>query len=91
MQKQNIHAMLLTLVGGYMLFIAWNLLDKLRAGSGDMPRWAFILFIAVFGLAGLAVLVYAYLVWKKAEKKEDENEDQESDGRNDREDGGAMK
>ena len=73
MQKQNIHAMLLTLVGGYLLFIAWNLLDRLNGGSEDMPGWAFILFIAVFALAGLGVLVYAYLVWKKAEKKREED------------------
>ena len=73
MQKQNIHAMLLMLVGGYMLFISWNLLDRLRDGSGDMPGWAFILFIAVFALAGLGVLVYAYFVWKKAEKKKEED------------------
>lgn len=90
-KKQNIHAMLLTLVGGYVLFIAWNLLDRLRAGAEDMPRWTSILFIAVFGLAGLAVLAYAYIVWKKAEKKEDDGEDQERTGANDGEDGEPMK
>ena len=55
MKNKNTHAMLLTLVGGYILYIAYHLLENLLAGADDMPQGAAIAAIAVFAVAGIAV------------------------------------
>jgi len=75
MKNQSIHAMLLALVGGYMLFIAWHLVENVQSGSRDMPLWAAIAAIAVFALAGVGVLVYAFLIWRKAEQEKKNGEE----------------
>lgn len=82
MKNKNTHAMLLTLVGGYILYIAYHLLENLLAGADDMPQGAAIAAIAVFAVAGIAVLLYAWKCWKeaKAEEKNAQNEEEESDG-----------
>ena len=75
MKKQNLHASLLALVGGYLFFTAWNLWEGLSAGTEEMPAWSSILFIALFTLGGIGVLAYAYLTWKKAEKDGKDGDD----------------
>ena len=62
------HATLLALVGGYVLYIAWHLLDNLRSGAEDISPKAAIAAIAFFAVAGIAVLVYAWRVWRHAPK-----------------------
>ena len=82
MKNKSTHAMLLTLVGGYILYIAYHLLENLLSGADDMPRGAAIAAIAVFAAGGIAVLLYAWKCWKeaKAEEKKEQNEEEESDG-----------
>lgn len=81
MKNKNTHAMLLALVGGYILYIAYHLLENLLSGVNDMPQGAAIAAIAVFAAGGIAVLLYAWKCWKdaKAEEKNAQNED-ESEG-----------
>lgn len=74
MKNQGTHAMLLALVGGYILYIAWHLLDNLLSGINDMPQAAAIAAIAVFTLAGIAVLIYAWKTWQSTKKKDDETD-----------------
>lgn len=62
------HATLLALVGGYVLYIAWHLLDNLRSGTADIAPAAAIAAIVFFTVAGIAVLVYAWRVWRHAPK-----------------------
>lgn len=77
MKNQNTHALLLALVGGYVLYIAYMLLEKLLAGTEEMPQVAAIVAIAVFALGGIAVLLYAWKVWKDAKKSDDTTPDDE--------------
>lgn len=72
MKNQGTHAMLLALVGGYILYIAWHLLENLLSGKQDIPQAVAIAAIAVFALAGIAVLVYAWKTWQSTKKKADE-------------------
>jgi len=72
MKNQGTHAMLLALVGGYILYIAWHLLENLLSGVQDMPQAAAIAAIAVFGLGGIGVLIYAWKTWQSTKKKDDE-------------------
>lgn len=69
------HALLLTLVGGYVLYIAYHLFENLQSGSGDMPVPAAIAAIAVFAAAGVGVLLYAYKVYRSAPKDDDPADD----------------
>ena len=72
MKNQSTHALLLALVGGYILYIAWHLLDNLLFGMQDIPQAVAIAAIAVFALAGIAVLIYAWRTWQSTKKKDDE-------------------
>ena len=62
------HATLLALVGGYVLYIAWQLFDGLQSGAEDIAPAAAIAAIVFFTVAGIAVLVYAWRVWRHAPK-----------------------
>lgn len=76
MKKPQTHAVLLALVGGYLLYIAYHLLENLQAGVNDMPQAAAIAAIAVFTLAGAAVMLYALHIYRAA-KKEDTAEEKD--------------
>lgn len=79
MKNKNTHAMLLMLVGGYILYIAYHLLENLLSGADDMPLSAAIAAIAVFAVGGIAVLVYAWKCWKEAKKEEKNGQNEEDD------------
>ena len=68
MKNDKIHSSLLTLVGGYLLYIAYHLLENMRKGSADMSRAMFTVLIAAFALAGIAILVYAWIIWRRRGK-----------------------
>ena len=65
----GVHATLLALVGGYLLFIAWHLFDSMRTGAAEMSDALYILLTVFFTLAGAGVLFYAYITWRKADKE----------------------
>lgn len=72
MKNQGTHAMLLALVGGYILYIAWHLLENLLAGTEDIQPVAAVAAIVVFALGGAGVLLYAWKIWQSAKDKDDE-------------------
>ena len=74
MKNPRTHATLLSLVSGYLLYLAWLLLDKYRIGAQEMPPALNILAVAVFALGGLGTLVYASLIYRKARREEKERE-----------------
>ena len=67
-RNEGTHATLVALVGGYVLYIAWQLLDNLRSGTADISPKAAIAAIVFFTVAGIAVLVYALWIWRHAPK-----------------------
>ena len=80
MKNEKIHSTLLALVGAYILYIAYQLFEKYRSGTGEMPDAVFIIAIVVFVLGGLGTMYYAWNVyskWKKSEAadKSDREED----------------
>lgn len=74
--NKNTHAILLALVGGYILYTAYHLIENLTGGKADMSPTAAIIAAVFFGIAGIAVMIYAWKVWKEA-KKEAQNEQKE--------------
>ena len=54
------------IVGAYLIYLAYQLFEKRVDADPSMSPALRIVFIAFFGLAGVAVIVYALLVWKKS-------------------------
>ncbi len=72
MKNEKTHAMLLTLVGGYLFYLAFQLFNGYRAGgSEDMPGYVFILFIILFLGAGAGTLFYAWRTYRKIREEEE--------------------
>ena len=63
---------LLGIVGGYLLYLAYELFRDYGKTETTMPPWVQILFIVLFGLIGVGLLVYAVRVWKNSGKEEEE-------------------
>ena len=76
-KNDKIHSSLLTLVGGYLLYIAYHLLENMRKGSADMSRAMFTVLIAAFAGMGIGVLFYAWKIWRRS--KADEGDDRPED------------
>ena len=74
----NVHSALLAAVGGYLLYLAWQLFDKYRNQAGEMSPAMNIIAIAFLGLGGLGTLYYAWTVYCKGKKENAENDREET-------------
>lgn len=72
--NENVHAALLAAVGGYILYLAWMLLEKYREGAGEMPPALNIIAVVVLGAGGLGTLYYAWTVYQKGRKNKNEKD-----------------
>ncbi len=79
MRNERIHSTLLGVVGAYLIYLAYQLFEKRADADASMPPALRIVFIAFFGLAGAAVIVYAFLVWKKSPKEDGREQDKENE------------
>ena len=59
-----------TLAGGYLLYLADDLLTGWFKGESDIPVLALIMG-AVFMLSGLGLLFMAWRKWRKSKKEDD--------------------
>lgn len=74
MNQSTGRASLLGIVGGYLIYMAYELLKNLIDNvPTTMPRFVQILFIILFAGIGIALLVYAWKVWKKGREDQDKN------------------
>ena len=69
------HGTMLVMVGCYVLYIAYQLFDSIRQGTDDLPPGVTIGAIVFFALAGIAVLGYAFHVFKLDDKEEKDSDD----------------
>ena len=69
-QSRN-RAMLLAVVGGYVIYLAYEIIRDGSAGKSSMPMWACILCAAFLGCAGAAVLFLAWRVYKTKDQDEE--------------------
>ena len=73
-------ASLLGIAGAYLIYISYQLLKSLIDGEPtSMPRWVLILAIAGFAVIGVAVIFYAWRVWKKGKEDQDKEPDPDQD------------
>ncbi len=78
--NNNAHAGLLAVVGGYLLYLAWQQFEQYRNSTSDLTPAASIVIMIVFTLGGLGTLYYAWIVYRQGKRNDDENEG-ESDQR----------
>ena len=79
MKNTKAHSSLLGLVGGYLLYLAWNLYDSMAKEESNMAPWFNILSIIFFVLAGIGVVIYAWWDWDRVNKKEAAGESEEAE------------
>ena len=75
--NSNVHASLLAVVGGYLLYLAWQQLDSLRKGTAEMSPALSIAVIILFTFGGLGTLWYAWTVYRQGKKADEEENEQE--------------
>ena len=74
-QNRN-RAMLLAVVGAYVIYLAYEMMRDELAGKSSMAMWVCILCVVLLGGAGIAVLV---LAWKVYRTKDSEDEEKPED------------
>ena len=79
LKNERIHSTRLGVVGAYLIFLAYQLFEKRADADASLPPALRIVFIAFFGLAGAAVIVYAFLVWKKSPKEDGQKQPRKDD------------
>ena len=72
MKPNSSRSVLRGLVGGYLLYLAYELLKNLISNTPTtMPRWVAILAITAFTVIGIMLLINAWTVWKKGKEDQD--------------------
>ena len=91
MNSSTNRSMLYGIVGGYLIYLAYelgkNMVDNVPT---TMPRWLNILAVVAFAGIGVVLLVYAWKIWKKGREDKDENPvdlDTQEDGAKNEENG----
>ena len=60
---------LMGVVGGYLLYLAYQMFEE-RNSESSMSMAVRILFMVFFIIAGIGLMVYAWRIWKIADKAE---------------------
>lgn len=68
---------LMGIVGGYLIYIAYQLYKSMGDPDAGMSPPMRIVFIAFFTLAGIGLLVFAFRLWFAANKAEKEKKDEQ--------------
>lgn len=79
MYNKLTHALLLTLVSVYILYIAYTLMEKALSGANEMPLSAAIVFACVFVAGAIFALIYAWKLWRQSRKDEKTQKDKSND------------
>ncbi len=72
MRNDKVHATLLVLIGGYVIYLAYRIFENFRDGAQEMPDFLSVIVIAALALGGLGTLCYAWTVYRNSLKKEKE-------------------
>lgn len=76
--NEKTHASLLALAGGYIIYLAYEILRDHLNGVGGMSDAVAILSITGMVIGGLLVLYYAWRVYQRSKKPEEPREDEKA-------------
>ena len=74
LNREKTRSSLLGVAGGYLVYLAYGLFRDRGQTDTAMSPAARILFIALFALAGVALMVYAVVLWLRSGKEENERD-----------------
>ncbi len=77
MQNRN-RASLLAIAGVYVLYLAYEMVKDQVNGKSTMALWLCIVAVAFFGIAGIAVLIYAWKIYRTKDKDDQEEDSPEN-------------
>ena len=75
MNSKRTHAILMALVGAYIIYIAYSLMNKALSGANEMPMAAAIAFTAVFVSGRIGAIAYALKIWKQVKREESQKDE----------------
>ena len=74
MNQSTGRASIFAVVGGYLIYMAYELLKNLIDDiPTTMSRFVQILFIVLFTGIGITLIIFAWKVWKKGKEDQDKN------------------
>ena len=77
MNRAKNRSYLMGVVGGYVLYLAYQLFRDRNDPDTTMALWVRILFMAFFAIAGIGLMIYAWKIWKAADRAEREGKEEE--------------
>ncbi len=79
MNQGKSRATLIGVVGGYLLYLAYQLLQDWNNPDTTMSHAVMAVFIGLFAVAACFIFVYAFRLWKRADQDEKEGKKAASD------------
>ena len=74
MNPNSNRSMLLAVVGGYLIYLAYDMIKSMIDEiPTTMPRWLLIFFSALFVVLGVILLIFAWRSWKKGREGKEED------------------
>ncbi len=82
MNGEKTRSCLIGIVGGYLVYLAWQLYQGRNDPETTMTVGMMILFVTLFVIAGVGLMGYAVILWKRgmAEDKEEKKAEDEENG-----------
>ena len=73
MNPNNNRSLLMGVVGGYLIYLAYELMrDMIGEVPSTMPKWLIIVVSVFFAATGVALLVFAWKIWRKGREEPEE-------------------
>lgn len=72
------HATLLAVIGGYLIYMAYQMVRDTLSGASAMSLTTTIIFAGIMALCGLGVIGYAVYTWRANAKASEEAEKEEA-------------
>ena len=72
------HATLLAVIGGYLIYMAYQMLRDTLSGVSSMPLTTTVILAGLMGLAGLGIIGYALYTWRVSAKASEDGEQEET-------------
>ena len=81
MRSNSNRATIMGLVGGYLIYLAYELISNMiKEEATTMPKALIILFAVLFTGIGIWLFFYAWKLWKKSKEEKDEDQAESRDG-----------
>lgn len=67
------HATMLAVVGGYLMYMAWQMVQNTLSGNSTMSMTTTVILAAIMALLGLGAISYGIFMWYRGVKADKKN------------------